>query len=795
MSSDDLRDQLRTLPLERLVALLSGEGFWTTEPIDELDLPSVTLTDGPHGLRRQPDGADHLGIGDSVPATCFPTASNLASSWDPELLERVGAALGRECRADGVAVLLGPGMNIKRHPGGGRNFEYLSEDPLLSGRLAAAMVRGIQSEGVGACLKHYVANNHESYRMVCDVIVDERTLREVYLRGFEIAVEESSPWAVMTAYNLVNGEYVGDSARLVDEILRTDWGFEGLVVTDWGGINDRVAATRAGVDLEMPSSGGAHDRCVIEAVDAGELDVDLVLDRATAVAALAARAADEVARRGRGVVDEVDHHRIARAAAAAGTVVLSNDGVLPLAEDTDIGIIGAFADHPRYQGAGSSQVVPTRLDDARRHAEERFTGRVGYAVGYDPVTGGSDAARLREATDLARSVTVPIVFVGLPAVEEAEGCDRASLALPPAHDELVTAVCAANPRTVVVLVNGAPVLVPWAEQPAAIVESYLGGQAAGSAIIDVLVGDAEPGGRLAESFPASMVFPSEENFAGCTRQVQYREGLFVGYRFHDTADVAPRFPFGHGMSYTTFDWTDATVSGSGCDLTVELTVTNTGSRAGSDVVQLYVRDVESTVYRPDRELQAFAKVRLEPGAAQRVRLRLDERSFAFYDVDAERWRVEAGEFDLLVGASSRDIRTTLTVDVPGEVVERVPTGSRGPGHRRFVATTTEFEAMLGRAIPAPTPILPFTTNTVVEELGATRLGRAAQVGFLRIAERQTKKLLGDDPDAVLDKLSRQMIREAPLRFLVSMSGGTGSIKAFEGLTRLLSTLRINGRRG
>ena len=677
-ASTTLRARLAELPLERLVSLLSGGGFWTTETIDEVGLPSVTLTDGPHGLRRQPDDADHLGIGDSVPATCFPTASNLAASWDPALLERVGAALGRECRAGGVAVLLGPGMNIKRHPGGGRNFEYLSEDPLLSGRLAAAMVRGIQSEGVGACLKHYVANNHESYRMVCDVVVDERTLRELYLRGFEIAVAESDPWAVMTSYNLVNGQYVGDSERLVNEILRTEWGFDGLVVTDWGGINDRVAAVRAGVDLEMPSSGGAHDRPVIDAVEAGELHPDLVLDRATAVASLAARASDEVSQRGRGVVDEVDHHRLARAAAAAGTVLLANDGVLPLAENTGIGIIGAFADHPRYQGAGSSQVVPTRLDDARRHAEERFTGHVGFAAGYDPVTGRSDTTRLREAIDLARSVTVPIVFVGLPSIDEAEGCDRTSLTLPPAHDELVTAVCAANPRTVVVLVNGGPVLLPWADRPAAIVEAYLGGQAAGSAIVDVLVGDAEPGGRLAESFPASMVFPSEEHFAGGGRQVQYREGLYVGYRFHDTAEVAPRFPFGHGGSYTSFGWSDATVSGSGCDLTVEVTVTNTGSRAGSDVVQLYVRDVDSTMYRPDRELRAFAKVHLEPGAAERVRLPLDERAFAFYDVDAARWRVESGTFELLVGASSQDIRSTLTVDVPGEIVEHPPTGRAAP---------------------------------------------------------------------------------------------------------------------
>lgn len=794
----DLRRQLRELPIERRVALLSGSGFWATEPIEEVGLDSVVLTDGPHGLRLQPDGADHLGIGESVPATCFPTASSLAASWDLELLESVGAALGRECRAHDVGLLLGPGMNIKRHPAGGRNFEYFSEDPLLSGRLAGAMVRGIQSEGVGACLKHFVANNHESYRMVCDVIVDERTLREIYLRGFELAVNESSPWAVMTSYNLVNGDYVADSERLLDGVLRTEWGFDGLVVTDWGGINDRVAATRAGLDLEMPSSGGAHDGVVVDAVESGELDEHFVTDRATTVATFVARATAEQAARGRGSVDEVAHHRLARRAAAAGTVLLTNDGVLPLPDDTDIGVIGAFADEPRFQGAGSSHVVPTRVDDARRHLEERLTGRVAYAPGYDPVTGTSTPAMLREAIDLARSVEVPVVFVGLPGLDEAEGCDRTSLDLPPSHDELVAAVCAANQRTVVVLTNGAPVFLPWSDRPAAIVEAYLGGQAVGGAIVDVLVGDSEPGGRLAESFPASTVFPAEENFHDGGRQVQYREGLYVGYRFHESARVAPAFAFGHGLSYTTFDWQPPVVSGTGCDLTVEIAVHNVGDRPGSEVVQLYVCDLDSTVYRPDRELRAFAKVHLEPGTSDTVRLTLDDRAFAFYDVDAQRWRVEGGHYEFLLGASSRDIRHRLTVEIDGErptgSTDAAPSGSGGPGDDRFVADDARFEAMLGHAIPAPTPVLPFTVNTVVEELDATRLGRIAQSGFLRIAKRQSAKLLGDDPDPVLQMLSRQMIREAPLRFLISMSGGAGSIKAFEGLTKLLSTLRITGRR-
>lgn len=790
----DLRTQLSALPLDRLVGLLSGSDFWNTKPVPEADVPSFMLTDGPHGVRRQPDDADHLGIGQSIPATCFPTASNLGSSWDVVLLEEVGAALGREARAGGVSVLLGPGLNIKRHPGGGRNFEYLSEDPVLSGRLAAAMVRGTQSEGVAACLKHYVANNAESYRMVSDSIVDQRTLRELYLRGFEIAVRESSPWSVMTSYNLVNGTYVADSKELVSDILRDEWGFDGLVVTDWGGVSDRIDGIRAGVDLEMPSSGGAHDRAVIEAVESGELPKETVVDRAVAVAAAARRGRDEIAQHDRDPIDEVAHHRLARRAAAAGTVLLANDGTLPLSPDRSVAIIGSFARLPRFQGAGSSQVVPTRVDDARRHLEERLTGEVRYAEGYDAGTGASTPHQLRHATELASAVDVPIVFVGLPGIDEAEGYDREHLALPTAHDELVTAVCAANPNTIVVLTNGAPILMPWAGLPAAIVEGYLGGQAGGSATVDVLLGDCDPGGRLAESFPASMVFPSEENFTGRTRQIQYREGLYIGYRFHDTASVAARFPFGHGLSYTSFEWSQPIVTGTGTDLTVELTVTNVGDRAGSDVVQVYVRDVESTAYRPDKELRAFSKVHLEPGTSQIVQLTLNDRAFAFWHVDDSRWLVESGDYEIIVAGSSTDRRGVVTVHIDGETISEPTRGARGPGRNRFVATATEFEAMLGHSIPAVTPVLPFTINTVIEELSATRLGRLTQAGFLKVAERQTAKLLGSNPDPVLAKLSERMIREAPLRFLVSMSGGSGSIKAFDGLTKMLSALRITGRR-
>ena len=842
--------RVSALPLAERVALLSGADFWNSTPSRAADVPSMVLTDGPHGVRHQPvGGGDHLGIGSSAPATCFPTASLLGSTWDPELVERVGAALGREARALGVGVLLGPGLNVKRHPGAGRNFEYLSEDPLVSGSLAAAMIRGVQSEGVAACPKHFVANNRETYRMVSDSVVDERTLREIYLRGFEIAVREGRPWALMTSYNKVNGRYVTADRRLLTDVLRDDWGFDGMVVTDWGGIADKVAAVRAGVDLEMPSSGGAFDRSVVTAVEDGDLDAADVDRRASAVARLARRVtgrtdpawtdsrtppgidgaldgaldqaldgaldrgADHTARPADHTdasaadvgavdddetveVDEVGHHRLARRVAAAGTVLLTNDGTLPLEPSLDVAIIGAFADHPRYQGAGSSQVVPTRLDTARRALEERLTGTVRHAAGYDPATGEAGLGSIREAAELAGRSDVAVVFVGLPAIDEAEGFDRTTLALPPDHDALVAAVCAANPRTVVVLVNGAPVLLPWADRPAAVVEAYLGGQAAGSAICDVLVGDAEPGGRLAETFPASTIFPSAENFDDTTRQVEYREGMYVGYRFHTSADVRPRFAFGHGLSYTTFDWTDLRLErgdGDAHDVTVHVDLTNTGDRAGSEVVQVYLHRTSTTVDRPTLELRGFAKVHLEPGESTTAAVRLDRRSFAHFDVPSAEWVVEGGTVDVVAGASSVDERLRATLEVAGDDVEIARTPA--PNRPRRVADDTRFTAMLGRPIPTPPAVLPFSMDTVVDELGSTRLGRIARSGFLKLAERQSAKMLGDDPDPVTVKLTERMIREAPLRFLVSMGGGPGAAKGFDGLTTLLSALRLTGRGG
>ncbi len=767
------------------IAMVSGADFWHTKSLDDR-VPAIMLTDGPHGLRKQTGSGDHVGLTDSVPATCFPTAVTLGSTWDRELIEQVGAALGREARAEEVAVLLGPGLNLKRHPAGGRAFEYFSEDPVLSGKAAAALVRGIQSEGVGACLKHFAVNNQESQRMRLDTVVDERTLRELYLTGFEIAVTESDPWVVMSAYNLVNGEHAGESQRLITEILRNEWGFGGLVVTDWFATADRPRALHAGVDLEMPSSSGAWDARVAAAIESDTL-AESDLDRACArVIDLALRVHAERDARGRGTpVDVAAHHELARRAAVAGTVLLTNDGLLPLAVTGRIALIGAFADHPRYQGSGSSLVNPTRCDTALDALRARVgdDAEVVYAPGYDPATGTTTPALLAQARHAAADADVVIAMVGLPGAHESEGFDRTTLRLPADLDGLVEVVVAANPRTAVVLNNGGPVEIGWADKPAALVEAYLGGQAGGSALVDVLVGDAEPGGRLAESFPVTMAeLPSHENFPGTATQVQYRETCNVGYRFHDSFGVAPRFCFGHGLSYTTFEHTDLDVTGEDTDRTVSVTVTNTGDRPGSDVVQVYVHDVVSLLHRPEQELKGFTKVHLEPGEARRVEIGLGRRAFAVFDVDSATWRVEAGQFEIRVGASSRDIRLTTTIDIDSDDVLAPVAAPRGP-----VATDAEFEVLLGGTIPKARPLMPFHEDSAIDDLREVVVGRLLRALLVKSTQRSVD--LGDDPGtrAMLDAVLGQM----PLRAVVANSGGKLS---FDALDKLLHVLNLMGRR-
>jgi beta-glucosidase len=658
---------LAQLTLEEKASLTSGSDFWHTQGVERAGVPAVMVTDGPHGLRKQAEDADHLGLGNSVPATCFPTAAALGSSWDVDLVTRVGEALGRETRANDVAVLLGPGVNIKRTPLCGRNFEYVSEDPVVAGELGTAIVRGIQSQGVGTSLKHFAANNQESDRMRVSAEVDERTLREIYLPAFERVVKNAQPWTVMCAYNKINGTYASENHWLLTELLRDEWAFEGLVVSDWGAVHDRVPALAAGLDLQMPAAGPRPDEEIVAAVRDGSLD-EAVLDVA------ARRVLDLIARSLPGIEStdtfDVDaHHELAREAAAAGSVLLKNDGgLLPLASVEGVAVIGEFARTPRYQGAGSSQVNPTRLDvplDALRAA-----GEVAFAPGFTIAGGpsGDDAALLAGAVEVARSADTVVAFLGLPGPDESEGYDRPRLGLPDNQVALLRAVAEVNPRVVVVLANGSAVSVTdWRDLAPAILETWLGGQAGGSAVADLLLGVRSPSGRLTETIPHRIEdTPAFGNFPGEPGVVRYGEGVLVGYRWYDTRAMDVAYPFGHGLSYTTFSYDDVAASVDGTDVTVTATITNTGSVAGAEVVQVYVRDPQASVLRPTRELKAFAKVALEPGESREVSFTLGARDLSYWHPGLHRWVVEGGEFVIELGASSRDLRGSVSLEIEGE---------------------------------------------------------------------------------------------------------------------------------
>ncbi|MFF2486415.1 glycoside hydrolase family 3 C-terminal domain-containing protein [Microbacterium sp. NPDC058062] len=661
------------LTLEEKASLTSGASFWYTKPVDRVGVPAVMVTDGPHGLRKQREGGDHLGIGDSVPATCFPPAVGLGSSWDVDLVHRVGEALGAETSIENVAVLLGPGINIKRSPLCGRNFEYLSEDPIVSGVLGAAIVQGIQSKGVGTSLKHFAANNQENDRMRSSSDVDPRPLREIYLRGFQRVVEDAQPWTVMCSYNRINGVYASEDPWLLTQVLRDEWGFEGLVVSDWGAVNERVPGLAAGMDLEMPSSNGVTDAQIVAAVQAGSLDesvVDVAAGRVLDLVRKATEGAGAVA----GPLDVDAHHALAREAAGRSIVLLKNDGgVLPLAKDAKLAVIGEFAAAPRYQGAGSSMINPTRLDTALDGIRALAAGDVAYAQGFSNALEVSDdeALALRDEAVAAASVAeIAVLFLGLPARLESEGYDRDDIDLPAAQLALVDAVLAANPNTVVVLSNGGVVALPFADRVPAILEGWLLGQAGGGATADVLFGDVNPSAKLTETIPARLEdTPAFLDFPGEFSHTRYGEGLFVGYRWYDARRLEVAFPFGHGLSYTSFSYADAAaqVDANG-DVEVTVAVTNTGDRAGREVVQVYTSLSGSSVQRAPRELKAFASVALEPGETQVVTLTVRGKDLAYWDIRADRWVVEGGEYTVDVAASSRDIRSSVAVAVEGDVL-------------------------------------------------------------------------------------------------------------------------------
>ncbi|MEI2639738.1 MAG: glycoside hydrolase family 3 C-terminal domain-containing protein [Microthrixaceae bacterium] len=796
-----------SLDTDTKIRLVSGKSFWHLQPLPDFGLTEIMVTDGPHGLRRQETTADHLGMNAARSATCFPTAAALGSTWDIDLIEEVGSALGVEALDQGVSVVLGPGLNLKRHPAGGRCFEYFSEDPHLSGKLAAAMVRGIQSQGVGTSIKHYAANNHESHRLVVDAIIDERTLREMYLRGFEIAVRESQPWTVMCAYNKVNGTYASEHHELLTAILRDEWGFEGLVMTDWGAANDRVAGIKAGLDLEMPGSNGAFTQEILDALDDGALSAD-ELDRCAERVVHLIQRGQQHAR-----VDsnsDVSHHALTRRAGAAGTVLLRNTGVLPLSAKGRIAVIGEFAETPRYQGAGSSQVTPKRLDNALTALRERVgaDATVTYSPGYDAATGETTLDLIESAARAATDADVAVVFAGLPGSYESEGFDRPSLDMPAGHVQLIETVAASGTPVVVVLANGGAVHMPWAERVAGILECWLGGQASGSSAVDVLFGDSEPGGRLAESIPHHVAqLPSDRNFPGLPRQVQYREGLYVGYRFHDTAGVPAHFAFGSGLSYTTFDWTKPSVAkpkvsrlrktasgstgsskatetagsdeGAPIDIEVKVRVTNTGDRAGSDVVQVYIRRSDSVVYRPRQELKAFTKVHLAPGESSDVSIHLDRSAFTTWDTVSHSWVVEAGSYDVAIARSSVDEVHVQSISIDSDDAVATSVGPRG-----FVADDAEFVTMLGHPIPAVDPDRPFTRNSTLADIEATKMGRIISDRVIREGLKRAEHEF-PDPDEATIKMFKSALREGPARGLVLMGGG---VIGFDALDRIIEGL-------
>jgi len=667
----DAVELVAELTLEEKASLTSGASFWGTKAVERAGIPSIVLTDGPHGVRLQRGSSDHLGLADSVPATCFPPAVALGSAWDPELAERVGRALGEEARAEGVGVLLGPGINIKRSPLCGRNFEYLSEDPIVSGTLGAALVRGLQSQGVGASLKHFAANNQEFDRMRASSDVDPRPLREIYLRGFHRVVEDAQPWTVMCSYNRINGVYASEDPWLLTKVLRDEWGFEGLVVSDWGAVNDRVAGLPAGLDLEMPSSDGRTDAQLVEAVRDGRLAesaLDLAATRAVELAQKAVAGADADAS-----YDVDAHHALAREAAARGVVLLKNDGVLPLAAGTRVAVVGEFARTPRYQGAGSSLINPTRLDTALEEIAALAGAAPVFAPGFTlDAKAAADPALIAEAVAAAEGADVVLAFLGLPAAAESEGFDREHLRLPEAQLELLAAVRAANPNVVVVLANGGVVELPFAEEVSAVVEGWLGGQAGGGGVADVLYGVVNPSGRLTETIPLRLAdTPAYLDFPGEFGHVRYGEGLFVGYRWYDARDAAVHFPFGHGLSYTSFAYSALEVSADADGIAARVTVTNTGERDGREVVQLYTGLAGSAVQRAHRELKAFASVELAAGESRVVELAVRRKDLAYWDVRVDRWVVEGGEYLVAVGASSRDLRVEAGVVVEGDAV-RLP---------------------------------------------------------------------------------------------------------------------------
>ncbi len=778
------KDILEKLTLEEKAELCTGKGYWQLNGVERLGIPSVTLTDGPHGLSlRKPDGD----LRESVSATCYPSAVTTACSWDRDLLYRMGQAMGKECLKEKVSIILGPGVNMKRSPLCGRNFEYFSEDPLLAGELAAGLINGIQSQGVGTSLKHFALNTQEKRRLIIDSVADERTLREIYLTAFEIAVKRSQPWTVMSAYNRVGGEYCTENGYLQNEILRGEWGFEGVVMSDWGAVNDRVKGLKSGNDLEMPSSNGYNTKKICDAVRNGDLDekyLDTAADRMLTLIEKSKKALGEF------TYDEQEHHNLAAEICANSVVLLKNeDNTLPISKDKTVAVIGEMARSPRYQGAGSSIIVPTRITDA-------FEGlltegyRVSYAPGYFKKQDEANEAMIKDACNVASKADAVLLFIGLTEEYESEGYDRKSMKLPASHNRLLDEILKVNENVTVVLSGGSPVILPRVKQIKAILNGYLGGQASGRAIAEIVSGKMNPSGKLAETYPLSEEdVPCSAYFPGLGLTAEHREGIYIGYRYYDTAGKNVLFPFGHGLSYTEFEYSELKLSAGSITDTDTLTVTcnikNIGDRDGAETVQLYVSDCESTVFRPEKELRDFTKLYLAAGEEKEVSFTLSKRAFAYYNININDWHTETGDFKILIGASSRDIRLVAKVEVISSLPEAEVPDYREAAPCYYGADIKnvpdrQYRALLGRDIPAQYPDANhrFTVESCLIDAEHTRWGKLI-IHILTGGKKPDPNAVGGDP-------MRDLVLESPIRGLYSFGQGLFTEKMAEGLLMLLN---------
>lgn len=737
----DINKLIDSMTLEEKASLCSGVDFWHTQPIDRLGIPAMMVSDGPHGLRKQDTEGDHLGINDSIKAVCFPTGCTVASSFDKELINEMGKTLGNECQAEGLGVLLGPAMNIKRSPLCGRNFEYFSEDPFLSSTMAASQIKGIQSQNIGTSIKHFLANNQEHRRMTSDSRVDERTLREIYLASFEIAVKEAKPWTVMCSYNKINGTYAAENHYFLTEILRNEWGFDGFVMSDWGAVNNRVEGVKAGLDLEMPASGGFNDRKIVDAVKKGELSHAVLDETVRRVLNIVDRSFSN--HNPSAVFDRDADHEKARKIAGESMVLLKNDGILPLKKSAKVAFIGEFAKKPRFQGGGSSHINCHKVSNALDCGIESGMN-ISYAQGYDLSKDLVEDHLIQEACTVAKDAEVAVLFVGLPDAYESEGYDRKHMSLPESHNALIQAVTAVQSNCVIVLHNGSPVEMPWINNTKAILEAYLAGQAVGAAVVDLLFGAVNPSGKLAETFPIKLEDnPSYLFYIGEKDTVEYREGVFVGYRYYDKKKMDVQFPFGHGLSYTSFAYSNLKIEKASIldtdSVQVSVDVTNTGDVAGKEVVQLYVNPSDKGIaIRPIRELKGYEKIALEPKETKTVVFTLSKRAFAYYHVGLKDWFVETGAYGIEVGASSRDIRVSGSIQVTSTIV--IPTV--------------------------------YHLNSTIGDLMEDEKASQAIAPFVKAMDALFG---GDEDDAGSDAITMEMklamIKDLPIRNLISFSQG------------------------